>query len=184
MTRMTRTLGAVVGSMALAAIPTTRGEAIPETEPNDTFPGQPATVGVTYTGTVCPTCSPPFTDPIDFFHYTGLAPGTSFDLSFTPTSIIISGHTLEVGLYTDGTTITSFKTSSGPTVDLTGTVGAGGALTFGVTELSATDTESYSLKLTATPAVPEPATLVLLAAGLTAAGIGAAGVGAARRRKR
>jgi hypothetical protein len=65
---------------------------------------------------------------------------------------------------------------------LTGTVPAGAELTFGVTEgFSPTNIESYNviLNVTAPTAVPEPATIALVAAGVSALG-----VTAARRRKR
>lgn len=185
MARMSRMVGAVVGSMALAAIPTAKGEAVPETEPNNTFPGQNATVGIQFDGVLCPTCAPlpppnlpNFPDSIDFFRYTGLTTGDSFDLTFDPNDTV-GGHTLEAGLYTDATTIIDSIASSGAVVHLLGTVPAGGVLTFGIREGTATDFESYSIRLTTARTVSEPATIVLLATGLTAAGLGAA-----RRRKR
>jgi len=159
--------------MALATIPTTKGEAVPETEPNDVFPGQAATVGTTFTGSLSGS------DFIDFFRYTGLSAGDLFDLTFTATDIEDPADRLRAGLYSDGTTILSSVFSNGSTVHLTGTAG-GSQLVFGITKDTAFGFEGYSLSLTTRhAAVPEPATIVLLAAGLTAAGLGAA-----RRRKR
>jgi hypothetical protein len=177
-----RTAGATMGSAAMAAIPATAA-AVPETEPNNTFPGQPATAGVTYTGTLCLNCAPSFSDTIDLFHYTGLPSGGAFDLSFDPTHLEISGHTLMAGLYTDQTTIVDSVTSTfpGPLVHLTGLVPGGGELTFGITSVNATSVESYTVALNVTPrGVPAPPAIVLLAAGLTAA----VGLDVARRRKR
>ena len=180
MARMSRMVGAVVGSMALAAVPTAKAEAIPETEPNNTFPGQAATVGTQFDGFLCPTCVaspsfPFFPDSIDFFHYTGLTPGDDFDLTFQATGQL-SGNTLQAGLYSDQTTIDDAVTASSSTAHLLGTVPASGELTFGITEQTASGFEIYNILLTTTPGtrVPEPATAVLLAAGLTAAGLTAA----------
>jgi len=66
-------------------------------------------------------------------------------------------------------------------VHLGGTVPAGGQLTFGVTEVNVANFENYTLSLNVRPptGVPEPATVALVAAGLSALG-----VGVARRRKR
>ena len=182
MARLSRMVGAVVGSVALAAIPTVKAEAVPETENNDTFPGQAANVGDLITGNVCPTCSfPPLfpPDPIDFFNYTGLTPGDSFDLTFQAIGQL-GGRTLDAGLFTDQTTVVDSVSASSSTAHLVGTVPASGALTFGIAEDTATGFEQYSIQLATSPAgVPEPATVALLAAGLTAAGLRVAG-----RRKR
>jgi len=178
-------LGVLLGSMAIAALPTPDAEAVPETEPNSTFPGQSASVDVLITGTLgqlsCPGC-PPAGDFIDFFHYTGLPVGGAYDLTLT-TGFTLAGHSLQAGLYTDQTNFTSpVSASSGLPGHLTGIVPPGGALTFGVTEgFSPTNVESYSviLNVTTPTAVPEPATIALVAAGVSALG-----VTAARRRKR
>jgi len=173
MARKHRVLGTVVGSIALAAIPTAKGEAVTlDAEPNNTFPGQNATLGDTISGSVCSAgCISPF-DPIDLFHYTGLQAGGNFDVTFQNVTGLL-GDTLEIGRYTGQTTIPSFTTSNGSTVHLSGTIPGSGELTFGVTQVGASSFEGvhgYSLRLTT--GVPEPATIVLLAAGLTAAGIG------------
>ena len=177
-----RTAGATMGSAAMVAIPASAA-AVPETEPNNTFPGQPATAGVTYSAALCLGCAPFALDTIDLFHYTGLPSGATFDLSFDPFSLVIPGHAMMAGLYTDQTTIVDSVTSTtpGPLVHLTGLVPGGGELTFGITSVNATSVESYAVALNVTPrGVPAPPAIVLLAAGLTAA----VGFDVARRRKR
>jgi hypothetical protein len=177
----TKMAGAAMGSAALAAIPASAA-AVPETEPNNTFPGQPATAGVTYSAALCLGCAPFALDTIDLFHYTGLPSGATFDLSFDPFSLVIPGHAMMAGLYTDQTTIVDSVTSTtpGPLVHLTGLVPGGGELTFGITSVNATSVESYAVALNvASTRVPAPAAIVLLAAGLMAVG-----VDVARRRKR
>jgi hypothetical protein len=177
-----RMVGTAMGSAAMAATPVSVA-AVPETESNNTFPGQPATVGVTYSpASLCLGCAPPFLDTIDFFHYTGLPSGGTFDLSFDPIDLAILGHTLRAGLYTDQTNFSDSVTSTtpGPLVHLTGLIPGGGELTFGITTVNATDFEGYTVALSvAPPRVPAPAAIVLLAAGLTALGLDVA-----RRRKR
>ncbi len=170
-------MAGVLGSAALAGIPASAGAGpLPETEPNNTFPGQPATAEFTYSGGV----SDP-ADPIDFFHYTGLPPGGSFDLSFDPISVR-GGDDLKAGLYSDQTTILDSVTSTGPLVHLTGVIPGTGELTFGITpDVVLVDTfEGYLVTLDVTPLqVPAPPAIALLAAGLTALSLDVA-----RRRKR
>ena len=176
-----RMAGTAMGSAAMAATPASVA-AVPETESNNTFPGQPATVGVTYSAFLCLGCAPSVLDTIDFFHYTGLPSGGTFDLSFDPIDLVIPGHTLRAGLYTDQTNFSDSVTSTtpGPLVHLTGLIPGGGELTFGITTVNATDFEGYNVALSvAPPRVPAPAAIVLLAAGLTALGLDVA-----RRRKR
>jgi hypothetical protein len=186
MARLDRTkLGVLLGTMAIAALPSPEVEAVPvnETEPNDTFPGQSANAGDVISGTVHSNGSTP--DPLDLFHYTGLPVGGAYDLAFHPTSTLegqTPAHLLQVALYTSQTTFSNPKTADRTqTVHLTGTVPVGGQLSFGVTEVNVANFEAYNLSLNVTPqtGVPEPATVVLVAAGLTALA-----VGAARRRKR
>ena len=171
-----RRLGAFVGSVALAAIPAAKGEAVTvdNEATNNTFPGQAATVGDTIFGDLCPGCFQT-DDAIDLFHYTGLPGGGSFDLTFQ-TFDAFTGDPLEAARYTSQTTKAGTVTSSGAIVHLLGTIPGTGDLTFGVIEVTATGFEGYTLRLTTSPAnsVPEPATIALLAAGLTAAGLGAA----------
>jgi hypothetical protein len=181
MARLSQMLGALVGSVALAAIPTTKGEAVTfdNEVTNNTFPGQDAAVGDTILGFLCTVGCPNPGDFIHLFHYTGLQAGGGFDVTFQTTTVP-GGDTLEVGRYTTQTTIQSFVTSSGSIVHLLGTIPGSGELTFGVTDVGATTFEGfhdYNLRLTTSPPannVPEPATIALLAAGLTAAGLGAA----------
>lgn len=185
MADLTKLAGTVLASAAIAAIPASVAAAPTlETEPNNTFSGQPATVGVTYQGTLCApggACSP--SDSIDFFHYTGLPPGGSFDLSFDPVNVIFPGADAELkaGLYTGQTTIGASVTSTDPLVHLTGTIPGSGELVFGITIAGPSfDVEGYTTVLNVrSTGVPAPATIVLLAAGLTAMGLDVA-----RRRKR
>lgn len=174
-------LGILLGTMAIAALPSPEVEAVPvnETEPNNTFPGQSANVGDVISGTVH--SSGPTPDPLDLFSYTGLSVGGAYDLTFHPAGAF-PGNLLQVAVYTSQTTFSNPTTAdSTQTVHLTGTVPAGGQLSFGVTEVNVINFEGYTLSLHVTPpnGVPEPATVALVAAGLTALG-----VGAARRRKR
>jgi hypothetical protein len=179
MASLTKVAGTALGTAGLAAIAASAG-AVPETEPNNTFPGQNATVGTTFTGGVCrlPGCSP--ADEIDFYHYTGLPEGT-FILTLDPAAFLNPPEALRAGLYTDQDTIIDFVDSTGAPVDLTGDIPLSGELVFGVTVIGESPGfEGYSLVLNVTSAqVAEPATLVLLGAGLMAAG-----VGVVRRRKR
>ena len=181
MASLTKMAGTALGSAVLAAIPASAGAApILETEPNNTFPGQPATVGVTYQGTVSPGGP---ADLIDFYHYKGLLPGSSFDLSFDPANTFCPGCgpdvILKAGLYTDQTTIGASVTSNDPLVHLTGTIPGSGELVFGITMTqTAFELEGYTIVLNAR-GVPAPATIVLLAAGIAAMGLDVA-----RRRKR
>jgi hypothetical protein len=179
-------LGILLGSMAIAALPTPEVEAVVlESEPNNTFPGQSANVDDVIAGNLCGAiCSATPTntaDTIDFFHYTGLPTGGGYDLTFQSTAIGAQGHFLTAGRYTNQTTVASSVNAAQIPQHLLGTIPSGGELSFGVTEGNVANFEHYTLSLHVTPptGVPEPATIVLVAAGLTAFG-----VGVARRRKR
>jgi hypothetical protein len=97
-----RLAGTMLGS-ALAAIPTAK--AVADSEPiNNTFPGETAAAGVTLTGFLCAACGP--SDILDFYQYTGLPAGGSFDLLFDPEDRV-DPFALRAGLYSDQTTILS-----------------------------------------------------------------------------
>ena len=172
MTSLTKIAGTVLGTAAIAAISTAKAGAVFEIEPNNTFPGQSATLGTPITGALCQGCLIFPVDTIDFFHYTALPPGT-FDLTFDPLSAV----SLRAGLYTDQTTSPSFVDSAGPLVHLIGPIPASGELTFGITENGIGFEAAYSLVLNTTR-VPEPPAIALLAVGLTALALDVA-----RRRK-
>ena len=177
--KMART---VLGSAALVAIPASAAVAVPEPGGNnDSFPGLPASAGVTYLGSLCfpGGCSP--SDSSDFYHYTGLPSGGSFDLSFDPTDLdVCCGDSLIAGLYDSAGPPIDSISSGGPLVHLTGLIPGSGALTFGVTGPGALDVEGYNLTLNVqAPRVPAPPALALLAAGLIALSLEVA-----RRRKR
>ena len=178
MADLTKLAVTALGSAALAAIPASAA-AVGETEPNDVFPGQASTVGVTYTGFIDPASSVTG-PPVDLFHYTGLPVGGAFDLSFDPE--LLDFDLLRVGLFTNQTTSPAGIESSGSLVHLQGSIPGSGELTFGVTNpFGEFEAEGYSLVLnvTAAAAVPAPAAIALLAAGLTVVGLDGA-----RRRKR
>lgn len=180
LTKMART---ALGSVALAAVPASAVAVTLDTEPNSTFAtAQPAALGDTIFGSLCLNlgfCN--VLDLADFFHYTGLPPGGTFDLSFDAVDSDF-GDSLQAGLYTDATTIAKFVNSSATLVHLTGSIPGSGELIFGITNngTSSCCAEGYTVRLSVTAArVPAPAAIVLLAAGLTAVGLNAA-----RRRKR
>src|SRR5258707_5842629 len=80
-------LGILLGSMAIAALPTPEVEAVVlESEPNDTFPGQSANVGDVIDGDLCgaPCSAPPSVRPlgtIDLFHLHALPCCRPYDLT-------------------------------------------------------------------------------------------------------
>jgi len=174
--KVRRKLIAAMVSAAWAVAGSSAALAVPETEPNNTFPGQASLVGTTYDGFLCSvvgTCASP--DDIDFYHYSGLTSGDAFDLTGTEFGF---GATFTFGLYSDATTVLDSVSvgNGGLPGHLTGLVPASGELTFGVTS-GAIGIEGYTVVLDATHRAPEPASVALLAAGLAGAFI-------ARRRKR
>jgi hypothetical protein len=182
MADLTKIARAALGSAAIAAIPAAAGAATLDTEPNNTFAAaQPATVGDTISGTLCfntgPDCS--VLDTADFFHYTALPPGGSFDFAFNHPDAEFG--TLLAGRYTSGGPAVDSVSSGGPTlVHLTGTIPGSGELFFGITPGNTCCAEGYTARLTVTGArVSAPAAIVLLAAGLAAVGLDTI-----RRRKR
>src|SRR2546425_8264901 len=103
MADLTKIARAALGSAAIVAIPASAGAATLDTEPNNSFAAaQPATVGDTISGTLCldtgafAGCN--VLDLADFFHYTLLSPGGSFDFAFNHPNAVFG--TLLAGRYT------------------------------------------------------------------------------------
>jgi hypothetical protein len=164
---MVALLGSGVGTLVAANV----ALAVSETEPNDIFPGQAATVGTTFNGLLVDQVD------LDLYHYTGLTPGDLFNFAFD--TFVFDQATFQFARYTDQTTLVDPVQLVDPTHagSIPGVVPAGGQLTFGASLLSTSTFEGYNVVLTTTSAVPVPATAALLAAGL-------AGVAFARRRPR
>jgi hypothetical protein len=182
MADLTKIARTALGSAALAVIPASVGAVTLDTEPNNPFASaQPATAGDLISGHLCldvGPCTP--LDTADFFHYTGLPPGGTFDFSFTPTDTDF-GDTLTAGRYSSTGVLLDSVSSTGALVHLPiGTIPGSGELFFGITGPGACCAEGYTARLSVTGArVPAPAAIVLLAAGLAALGLDTA-----RRRKR
>ena len=174
MADLTKIARAALGSAAIAAIPASAGAATLDTEPNDSFASaQLATAGDLISGHLClPPCAP--FDFADFFHYTGLPPGGTFDFSFTATGPdLFPGDFLDAERLTSTGTILDGVSSLGTLVHLLpGTIPGSGELFFGITGGNASGAEGYTARLTVTGArVSAPAAIVLLAAGLAAVGL-------------
>ena len=183
MADLTKIARTALGSAAIAAIPAAAGAVTLDTEPNNTFAtAQPATVGDLISGNLClnvGACSPQ--DLADFFHYTGLPPGGSFDFAFNHPGVEFAGDNLLAGRYTSGgPAVDSVASATSTFVHLTGTIPGSGELFFGITNQNSAEAEGYTARLTVTGArVSAPAAIVLLAAGLAAVGLDTI-----RRRKR
>jgi PEP-CTERM motif len=154
----------VLGSSAILSA--TSAFAIPETEPNNAFPGQAAALNTDYTGIASSLSSDP-----DFYSFTGLTPGSSYVASLSLLDLFGEVRVTEMlsASITGGSATDT--TNNGVAVTLAGLVGASGGLSFRInTPLGFA--ESYSFRVSSSPQnprIPEPATLALAAAGLLAA---------------
>jgi hypothetical protein len=179
-----------LGTGVLAAVPSgTEALPIAELEPNDTFPGQTVSmnVGDVINGTIIANINGQTgedTHDVDFFKLIGLPAGGTATFSLDLGLFADPGE-LKVDVHSDATTVTSSKNFDLPLpVDFVVPIPASGELILAVKEQnSAAGVEAYNITLTqlqaAASSVPEPATTVLLAAGL-AGGLHVA----LRRRKR
>jgi hypothetical protein len=173
MRNLSKIAGTVLGSATLAALPPAAGATVifenESVTPNDTFPGQNINAGDTFIGS-----NNGGSDPIDFLHYTGLPVGNSFDVQVhRDTCCHFQTILLDAAIYSGQSTTVNppspIDLDYDETKHLTGLVPGTGELTVGVKLLSAGAFEGYQVALTVAPpaGVPQPATLALLAAGLT-----------------
>jgi len=187
--KLTKALGMAVGSAVLAGLPP-GSEAAPinEIEPNNSFPGQPVTATDIISGAVdninpaFPPTPNQLPDPVDFFQYSGLTAGSFFDVFVELTGLFDNE---QIFAETDSSTqnLLDFEVIPGQgSAHLTGIVPADGKLVVGITILnqnSFSSAEEYRITLNTRAAVPVPASLVLVAAGL----VGLGGLHVARRRR-
>jgi hypothetical protein len=173
--KLTKVVGAAMGSAMLAGLPLgAQAAPVLDTEPNNSFPGQAANVGDVITGTV------DFEDTVDFFQYSGLTPGSFFDVFVELTA---GNGPVFTDASTSGLVQLDFDTLLGnlDSVHLNGIVPVDGKVVVQMSNQDPTQCcfEGYRISLTQRAAVPMPASLALVAAGLV--GLGAFHV--ARRKK-
>ena len=197
MSSLSKAAGVVVGSTALAALPALTDAAfvneftVTGGDASNTFPGSTvglgsppnrAGLGDTFVGDVSGVTDPSALgfDPIDFLRYTGLPAGGSYDFTvFREDCCQIEDNLMQAAIYTgQNTSGPPISLDFGDTDHLTGIVPGSGALTLGIRMVDPGPFEGYRVVLNVTrPAVPQPAALALLAAGLGALHV-------VRRRKR
>ena len=185
--RLKKTLGIAVGTAALIGLPPgTQAAPVADTEPNNSFPGQAVAPGDVVTGHVDnfnPAVFPP--DPVDFFEYSGLTPGSFFDVFV---ELIDPGDSETIFANASASDLTQLdfeniqNVPGGGSAHLTGIVPVDGTVVVGITmanQQTFSGFEDYRISLSAPTAVPLPASLALVAAGL----VGLGGLHVARRKK-
>ena len=182
--RLKTNLGVAVGAAALIGLPAASQAApVNDTEPNNSFPGQPVLPGDVITGHV-DNLNPQFftPDPVDFFQYSGLQPGSFFDV-FVELIDPFDAETIFANASASDLTQLDFENIPAQgTAHLTGVVPSDGNLVVGITmanQQTFSGFEDYRISLTAATAVPVPASLALVAAGL----VGLGSLHVARRKK-
>ena len=182
--KFTKALGIAAGSAILAGLPPgLEAGPVLDTEPNNSFPGQAVLPGDVITGHV-DNLNPPFTpDPVDFFQYSGLSAGSFFDV-FVELTDPLDKEMIFAETDSSSQALLDFEFIPGQgNAHLTGIVPADGKLVVGITmanQANFSGSEDYRISLTTrTAAVPVPASLALVAAGL----VGLGGLHVARRRK-
>ena len=178
--KITKAAGAAIGSAVLAALPAVSPAATVEDEStNNAFPGQTAAAGDLIDAAV-----ESVSDPVDFFHYTGLTPGSFFDVfvDLNP-PIGNSNEALDIGALDELQGSLAGLTVPGNQFDtFSGVVPASGEVILSVTAnhpQGLAGAEEYRISLTTRAAVPHPASVALVAAGL----VGLGGLHVARRRR-
>jgi hypothetical protein len=165
--RVRKAAGVLLGSAALVALPEA-AQAIPEPEPNDDFPGAAATPGVTIEGGVSFNGG----DPSDFFHYTGLTPGSFFDV-FVQIDVAQTTSDILAGVFENPVSLLANKLLHPGDSFLFDNlvVPANGEVVVGLRH-TAECCEGYQLRLdVASATVNQPAALALVSAGLVGLGL-------------
>ena len=166
--RVSKAAGVLLGSAALAALPEA-AQAISEPNPNDDFPGAAATPGVTIEGSVSFNGG----DSSDFFHYTGLTPGSFFDV-FVQIDTSSSSSDIRAGVFENPVSLLANKfLHPGDTFLFDNlVVPSNGEVVVGLRHASEECCEGYQLRLdVASASVPQPAALALVSAGLVGLGL-------------